>query len=318
MKKQKAKILMIIALLAILLLSVLQIKSFASDSDMVVVKENDNQYLIYVNNMTDENFSFAFSNTKEETNLNYLASATDNQGNHIAYVNEELKNQYFGSQVYIWVKTADEQVVVEGKEITLEGAKTVAELNQLEGLTKIITVNSAAEDEKITVNGDKNKTYYYQFAALNSSEAYGKLLTLVNEVSKYDEDTNVFTKLQSYNELYSLYNSLVANLNDEEWVEAQNLEITKPYDAKEGSQYVLWLKDSDGNLDVQFLTAYQVTKDVTEEVTTVSEKANIEHAETALPYTYDEATILFVALGVVLVAIVATLIFKAVKAKRRG
>lgn len=312
MKIKKSKILMTAILLVIMLLSVLQITSFAADSDMIVVKENDSEYLVYVNNMTGENFSFAFSNSKDEANLDYKASVIDNEGNHIAYVNEELKNQYFGSQAYVWVKTADDEVVIEGKEITLDGAKTVEQLNQLNGLTKTITVQSAAEDEKITINGEQNKTYYYQFAALTSSEEYDRLLTLVNEVSQYNEDTNVFTRLQAYNELNDLYNSLVANLSDEDWVEAQNLEITKPYGAKQDGKYVLWLKDSDGNLDVQILTAYE------KEVTTVSEKANVEHVTSALPYTYDEATILFVALGVVMVAIVAILVFKAINAKRRG
>ena len=310
MKIKKSKILMTAILLVIMLLSVLQITSFAADSDMIVVKENDSEYLVYVNNMTGENFSFAFSNSKDEANLDYKASVIDNEGNHIAYVNEELKNQYFGSQAYVWVKTADDEVVIEGKEITLDGAKTVEQLNQLNGLTKTITVQSAAEDEKITINGEQNKTYYYQFAALTSSEEYDRLLTLVNEVSQYNEDTNVFTRLQAYNELNDLYNSLVANLSDEDWVEAQNLEITKPYGAKQDGKYVLWLRDSDGNLDVQILTAYE------KEVTTVSEKANVEHVTSALPYTYDEATILFVALGVVMVAIVAILVFKAKEKKK--
>src|SRR5699024_276430 len=190
-----------------------------------------------------------------------------------------------------------------------------AELNQIDKLTKTITVQSAAEDEKITINGEQSKKYYYQFAVVTSSEEYQRLLVLVNEISQYNQDTNVFVKLQAYNELNTVYNSLVANLNDENWVEAQNLEITKPYDAKQDSQYVLWLRDDSGNMDVQFLTAY--VKEVQEEVTTVSEKAKIEYVASALPYTYDEATILFIALVVVMIAIVTILVFKAVKLNPR-
>ena len=265
--------------------------------------------------MTDENFSFAFSNSKDEANLDYRDSVKDNEGNYIAYVNEELKNQYFGSQTYMWVKTAEEEVVIEGKEVTLDGAKTIAELNQIDKLTKIITVQSTAEDEKIIINGDQDKNYYYQFAVATSSEEYERLLVLVNEISQYNQDTNVFTKLQAYNELNTLYNSLVANLDDEKWVETQNLEITKPYEAKQDSQYVLWLRDDSGNMDIQFLTAYE--KEVQEEVTTVTEKAKIEYVASVLPYTYDEATILFIALGAVIIAIVTILVFKAVKLNQR-
>lgn len=312
MKIQKSRIILTILLLAIILLNVLQIGSFAVDSDIMIIKENDDKYLIYVNAITDESFSFAFSNTKEETDLHFIKSVTDNEGNNIAYIDNGLKNEFFNSKTYMWIKTADDKMVIEEKEITLEGTKTVAQLNQLDGLTKSITVQSTAEDKKIRINGEEGKTYFYQFAMDASEKEYDRLLTLVNEVSQYDENTNICTKLQAYNELYNLYNSLVANLNDEEWVEAQNLEITKPYDAKEGNKYVLWLRDSDGKLDVQFLTAYE------KEVTTVTEKAKVEHVASALPYTYDEATVLFIALGAVLVAIFAILVFKVVSKKRRG
>lgn len=323
MKIKKSKILVTVILLVIMLLSILQIKSLAADLDTIIVKENDNQYLIYVNSLTGENFSFAFSNSKDEANLDYTDSAIDNEGNHIAYVNEELKNQYFGSQTYMWVKTAEGEVVIDGKEITLDGAKTIAELNQIDQLTQVITVKSAtAEDEKITINGDQNKTYYYQFAVATSSEEYARLLTLIEEISQYNQDTNVFVKLQGYNELNTVYNSLVANLDNENWVEAQNLEITKPYGAKQDDQYVLWLKDDRGNMDVQILTAYEKPQtmhgfETVQEETIVSvEKPTIKYVTSALPYTYDEATILFVALGVVMIAIVTILVFKIVKRKR--
>ena len=322
MKIKKSKILVTFMLLVIMLLSILQIKSLAADLDTVIVKENDNQYLIYVNSLTGENFSFAFSNSKDEANLDYTDSAIDNEGNHIAYVNEEFKNQYFNSQTYMWVKTAEGEVVIDGKEITLDGAKTIAELNQINELTKVITVESAAENEKITIKGDKNKTYYYQFAVATSSEEYERLLTLVDEISQYNQDTNVFVKLQAYNELNTLYNSLVANLDDENWVEAQNLEITKPYGAKQDDQYVLWLKDHSGNMDVQILTAYEDIQKIrgvetVQEETIVSvEKPTIKYVTSALPYTYDEATILFVAIGVVMIATVTILVFKIVKRKR--
>lgn len=322
MKIKKSKILVTVMLLVIMLLSILQIKSLAADLDTIVVKENDNQYLIYVNSMTDENFSFAFSNSKDEANLGYRDSVVDNEGNYIAYVNEELKNQYFDSQTYMWVKTAEGEVVIDGKEITLDGVKTIAELNQIDKLTKTITVQSTAEDEKITIDGDQDKKYYYQFAVATSSEEYERLLGLVNEISQYNQSTNVFIRLQAYNELNTLYNSLVTNLDDEKWVEAQNLEITKPYGAKQDDQYVLWLRDDSGNIDVQFLTAYEEVqtipsvKTVQEETIVSVEKPTIKYVTSALPYTYDEATILFVALGVVMIAIVTILVFKILKRKR--
>lgn len=313
MKNPKMKTLMTIILCAIMLISVFSVKSLAADSNMIVIEENENLYLIYVNDMLDENFNFAFSNTKEGENLNYVSAATDNEGNYIAYADGNHIAEFFNEgNAYIWVKDATGKVVVDGMQINLNAARTITELKQVENITKNITVKSStAQDEKIAINGNEDETYYYQFSSVNSSEEYTRLLTLIDEVSKYDESTNMFVKLQAYNELYELYNSLLANLDNENWVEVENLEITKPYDAKENQQYILWLKDSQGNIDIQILTAYE------EETTIVTERAKVETVETALPYTYDEATPLFVALGAVLVAIVAIVVFKVVSSKNR-
>ena len=137
------------------------------------------------------------------------------------------------------------------------------------------------------------------------------LIALVNEVSNYNEKTDFFTKLQGYNELQSLYSSLVSGLGDENWTEAKNNEITKPYNAKEGEQYILWLKDSNGNMDVQILTAYE------KEVTIVDEQEKSKEVTTALPVTYDDTTNLFIALGIVVIAIIIISTYKVMKKRSK-
>lgn len=329
MKNPKIKTLMTIILIAIMLISVFSVKSLASDSNnTIVVEENENLYLIYVENMLDENFNFAFSNTKEGENLNYVSAATDNEGNYIAYADGNHIAAFFNEGTsYVWVKDAEGKVVINGEQVNLNAARTIDELKEVEDITKNITIKSStAQDDKITINGNEEETYFYQFDKVNSSEEYTKLLNLINEVTNYDENTNMFVKLQSYNELYDLYNLLLTNLSDENWAKLENLEITKPYDAKENGQYILWVKDSQGNLDMQILTAYEEeTTVVTEKTNTetvetveeVEETAKTEKTKTILPYTYDEATPLFVALGVVLVLIASIVVFKAVSSKNR-
>ena len=122
----------------------------------------------------------------------------------------------------------------------------------------------------------------------------------------------MFTKLQAYCELEDVYNSLVSNLGDDNWTKAENLEITKPYGAKENEQYVLWLKDSNGNIDVQFLTAYE------REVTIVDEVEKTEEVTVSLPVTYDNMTGLFIALAVVVLAIVVIIAMKIISKKRKA
>ena len=90
------------------------------------------------------------------------------------------------------------------------------------------------------------------------------------------------------------------------------MEITKPYGAKEDEQYILWLKDSNGNVDVQFLTAYE------KEVTLVEEVEKTEEITVALPVTYDNITGLVIALAVIVVAIIAIIAFKLISKKRRA
>ena len=89
------------------------------------------------------------------------------------------------------------------------------------------------------------------------------------------------------------------------------MEITKPYDAKEGEQYVLWLKDSKGNIDVQFLTAYE------KEIKAVDYRKKTEEVVTTLPVTYDDMTALFVTLGIVGLAMLVIIVYKVKNKKDR-
>lgn len=312
MGKTKSKMLVIIALVALMLISILQVKSLAATTDMMVIKENDNQYLIYVDGLLNQNFEFAFSNTEDASNLDYIVSATDNNGNSIAYVDEALKQEYFTAEnTYVWVQTED-KVIIDGEKIDLNTAKSAQELDLIKNITKNITVESSAEQEKIKINGEEGTDYYYKFYVASSSKEYNRLLTLVDEISKYDEETDVITKLKGYSELQELYNSLVPSVNDENWIKAENMEITKPYGAKEDEQYILWLKDSNGNIDVQFLTAYE------KEVTLVEKVEKTEEVTVALPVTYDNTTGLVIALVVIVVAIIAIIAFKLISKKRRA
>ena len=311
MKNRKSKIMLIASIILIMLVSVLPIKSLAVNSKMLLVKENDNAYLIYVEELLNKSFEFAFSNNESAENLNYITSAKDSEGNSIAYVDEELKQNFFDSEnTYIWVRT-EEKVIINGEKITLENVKTIEQLKTIENITKSITVKANAEDERIQINGKQGEKYYYQVLVPSSLENYNKLIALINEINNFDNSTNAFEKLQSYSELYDLYNSLITGLQEDKWLEAKGMEITKPYDAKEGEQYVLWLKDSKGNIDVQFLTAYE------KEIKAVDYRKKTEEVVTTLPVTYDDMTALFVTLGIVGLAMLVIIVYKVKNKKDR-
>ena len=312
MKTKTGKVLLVLMLSLIILFSVLQTKSSATNSDIMTIKQDNNNYIIYIGSLLNQNFDFAFADSKDEEDLNYINAGTDNQGNYIAYVNQDLNEKFFNSEeTFLWVRTKDKQTIVDGEKITLNDAKTIEELNQNKNITKVITIQSNEQDGKIKINGQEGKTYFYQFSTVNSSEDNTKLQTLVNNIINFDENTNIYQKLTTNNELNQTYNKLISNLNNESWVKAENLEITEPYGATENQQYILWLKDSDGNIDIQFLTAHERT------VTTVTERAEVQEVLSALPYTNDETTILWISLGIVVIAIISVLIFKKTNKKTK-
>ena len=306
----KAKIL-IVGIILVMLVSIFQTKSLAADQEIITLQEDTNKYIIYIDGMLNKNFEFSFSQTKEETNLNYINSAKDSDGNSIAYVDEELKNTYFNAEeAYMYVKTED-KVVVSGEKIILSNVITKNDLKSMETLTKNITIEANAEDESIKVKGSENKKYYYNIAAVSSSEEYNRLTSLIDEINKFDAETDPFTKIKSYKELYELYINLVNGVKDDDWIEVKNLEITKPYEAKENQRYVLLLKDSEGNVDVQLLTAYeQEIKNVEEKEVKEKVQVQVEEEESDLPGTYDDMTVLIIALGIIVIAIIALLIVK--------
>ena len=64
-------------------------------------------------------------------------------------------------------------------------------------------------------------------------------------------------------------------------------------------------------MDVQILTAYE------KEVTIVDEQEKSKEITTALPVTYDDTTNLFIALGIVVIAIIVISTYKVMKKRSK-
>lgn len=304
MKKLTYKII-VVTMIMLMLLPIMGTKILAKTNEGIfTVKKDENTYLIYIKEVLNSNFEFAFSKENNGTSLDYISSIKDAQGNNIAYVDDTLKTSYFNSSTaYLWIKK-DSEIIGEGILINLEDSKTETQLQSITDLTKRITVNSSAEEEKIKINGSDSETYYYEMYPVESSEDYKRLVELSEEISKYTDKTDIYTKLKSYNELYDLYNKLLNDVNQSKWNEVTNLEIEKPYEAKENQKYILWLKNDNNQVDFQILTAYK------KEVTTTQEKTVEVATKSKLPITYDETTILCIAFAIVIVAILVMLIIR--------
>lgn len=304
MKRLTYKII-VVTMIMLMLLPMMGTKILANANEEVLsIKKDETTYFLYIKEVLNSEFEFAFSKENNGTNLDYISSIDDNQGNNIAYVDETLKSTYFNQNItYLWVKE-NSQIILNGVQVNLGTSKTEEQLQSIKNITNKITVNSDADEDKIKINGDTSKKYYYEMYAVASSEDYQRLLELVEEVSKYTDDTNTYTKIETYGELYDLYNKLLTDVSNSKWIEATNLEIDKPYDAKENQKYILWLKDENGQIDFQVLTAYK------KEVTNTEEKNVTVEVKSKLPVTYDETIALCVVLAVIIIAIIVMLLVR--------
>lgn len=305
MEKLKTKFIAC-GLIILMLLAIIQIPALATeDMPISTIKKDENTYLIYIGEVLKSEFEFAFSNEEEGTDLNYISSIKNEQGDNIAYINETLKSKFFDGKnaTYLWVKK-DNKNIIEKAQINIALAKTENQLQKIENMTNIIKVNSDADEQKMKIEGDNSQKYYYKMYPINASEEYQTLAKLIDEISTFTNSTNNYEKLQKYEELEEVYTKILSEINDSKWAEAENLEIEKPYEAKENQKYILWLKDEKGTIDFKILTAYQKV------ITEVEENEVIVKTESKLPVTFDDTMILYIALAIVIAAIIITLIVR--------
>lgn len=316
MENFKSKLLVLMGVF-ILGIAVLQVSVYASNENIEIVKKSNEDYLIYIKDNLKTDFKFAFSNDKDGKDLNLdkkagLDSApTNSNANKIAYINS-LTIGMFENPTYMWVKD-DNGYILEGIEVDLNRAVSAVTLEQISNVTKRIDIDTSKTQttekeeagKKITttvgkvVLGETDGTYQYALVKLPSSDEYSQLLSLLTRISKFNNDTDMYTKIGVYRSFNYLYEKLKPS-DASQWTSVQNNEILQPDDTKNGEQFVLWLKEesnSNTKYDIQLLTSTR------EE----SEETIIEKITTKLPVTYDDNTLLYVfgvlMFGTIIVAI---------------
>ena len=299
-----SKLKMLLGVVIFILVSIIGMSVYASNDNIEIIKESDTNYLIYIKGNLSEEFDFAYSNDSgaNRDSLTYTAAAQDDtdSANYIAYV-----NQYTGEHNFIWAKKADGTFILEAVEIDLSKAIPATELSSIQNITKNIKVDTTkVHEEKEVVNGTTKTlttgmlvildegNFKYQIAKVEENTNQAKLMDLAERISKFNNSTDMYTKLEVYREFNNLYKEMSANLAEDKWLEVENNEILQPEDAENGTKYIVWLKNGE-TLDVQFLTSKKEYK----------EEKVIEEITTKLPVTYDNNTLLIV-LGIVVVAIV--------------
>lgn len=302
MKKLSSKILLIV--MAVILVLSLNATVNATAEDMAVLKNTNGDYLIYLNEYLNDEYSYAITTSAdvEENNLNWY-TAKDTNGNSVIKVSKEQVG------LYLWVKVNNE-IIKKAEPINVTEVSTEAEINEMKTLTNRIKVDATQtiteetrEDNVIRtvtqgvlkITDDANAKYSYDIVLLNDENTSCK--ELVNLMSKINADMDIFQAIDVAQEYTALWNNIITNA---EWKEVTNATIAQPVDAENGTQYVVLLKkELNGNTtyDAQVLTSKKETlEDEVQEVVKTETRSE-------LPVTFDNP-ILFILLGVAVVAIV--------------
>lgn len=306
--------LIIAIIIFILVLITMQLSIYATNEKVEIVKKSDSDYLIYVNDNSKTDFEFAFSNNEnaDKELLTFKKAETDSKNEHankIAFINSTTID-LFKNPTYLWVKNSNGTYIIDGLRIDLSNAITEDELINISNITKRIpvdtnqtnTTETNKNDKKITttigkvVLQESKKNYQYIIVKLPYTEDYEDLMQLATTISKFNNETDVCTKIN----IYKTFGKLVENLkpnNNSNWINVENNEIEQPNDAEDGTQYVLWIKEANtdnSKYDIQFLTS---NKDVVEEKIT-------EKITTKLPVTYDNNILLVVLAILIIIALV--------------
>lgn len=311
----------------IMTIALLQGFSFAKSENIQMIKKNNEEYMIYIEELLEQEFQFAFSNEVNNENLKFYDSATDKaeNGNHIAYIDSTIYNQNFKNQknVYLWIKQGD-VYKIKAQKIDLNDAISEEEIQSLNQLTKKIAVEIGSKDlpsetqngvtqnvkiGTINITDIKSEKYYYQIVKVVNDTDTSKIIELVSKLNNLN-GKNIYEKLSAYNELKQTYSKIAPNLDEKNWWnEVKDYTIEQPTDSKKGDKYIVWIKDS-SKIDFQIM---ECDDDYSQEF---QNKKTVVKEVTKLPVT-GASIALFVTLGIILILIIAVIFYKNNKKKAK-
>lgn len=322
MRKLKSKLIITLSIFILIILTI-QLSVYATNENIKILKKDTGEYLIYIKDYLNTDFEFAFSNDEniDQATLIYKTSAKDStskNANNIAYV-DSTNISMFANNVYMWAKSSNGKYIAEKVKIDLTDAMLEKDFISAENITKKILIDTTNKDTlKEEINGkeitkttgkvilkDKNLNYEYILVRLSGTQDYNDLIKLATIISKFNSNTDMYTKINIYKDFLSLYNKLLP-INSNDWQKVENSQIAQPEDAKDGEQYIVWLKNENSIIDIQFLTSYKQ----------YSEEKIVETITTKLPITYDNNILLFILGGLIITIIFVCIRIRMLKNKQ--
>ena len=317
-----------ITFIVIIMITILQFPVNATNDELEIIKTSD-EYLLYVSTIMEKEFEFIYTKDAKlkVSALDFseaIKSVKDTEGNNVAYVDSELENKYFkdvngdSANAYIWIKQGENisgPILVE-----LNTAITQKIIEHVNNTTTRIPVKIGQEEREpvteenktitttigyLQIEKQEGYTYEYQLVKLPNKD-YTSFVNLAKEISNFSENSNSYKNISKINEFYNLYNDLMP----EKWNKVVDDRIEQPEDAKNGDEYVVWIRSTNSNeekiVDIQFMTSVRKEREKTS-IETVKEEVT---KTTKLPVTFDSNLILIIIFTVIIVAIIVLFIVR--------
>ena len=246
----------------------------ATTNEKVILKTSDEEFMIYYQDICKSEFEFAFSTKKDEKeeNLNFTKSAKDGtkEGSlNVAYVDKNSLDQFFTEKKsFIWIRNNEDKIIVSGDLIDLNDSldntkidlvntttkRINLDLNQTNTTNELVNgVNTSITTGKAVIIPNENSKYSYQLIKVTDQNSDAKeLFELAKKLENNEKDN--FVNLSMCKRFYDLYSKLMPN----NFEEVNNLEILQPEDSRQGDEYILFIKETNGNkeiIDAKFLTS---------------------------------------------------------------
>lgn len=237
----------------------------ATTANIALVKTDDTGYIIYAENMTD---TFRYMITEENVEpTSYDVSSIDANGNNVATLDTSVYTQT--DNLYLWIKDSNDNVSMSS--IDVDNYMDYDKLIDMNTITKRIEVDT--EEAKITetdkdnktstvtvgktvITDDDTKNYEYCLIKEASNTDAKELVELVNLINSFDESTDMYIVVTTYQRVNELYESIYSAST---WKSVEEMEVLQPEDAKHGEIYILALRQLDGDVeitsDIQILTS---------------------------------------------------------------
>jgi len=324
--QSKKKIVFFIALLVFSIVAICLPVSASTNDNIVIVDKSEKEYMILIDEISKNQFQFAFSllSNEVESNLNYRVSTVDTVNSdslNVAYINESIFDEYFASEgkAYLYVKDMEDKSLLAGAEVNLADSLDGYELALPNLAGQMIMTdatghfsesnNDKGYDSTTTrgmlkiSNVDNGATYYYDLVKVTSdTDDYGTLFNTAKTLGEDSDSTvEVLKNTKTYSELF------LKLVEERDWKVMDDYTVLEPEDTKTGDRYIVFLKEVfDGTgetyLDVKYLTCtYDYDNEIIGEQT-IEEVVN-------LPVTYDNITLLIV-FGILFVVIISLIVTK--------